>query len=394
QTAREHRPLTAAVATQVGAQWSDYRAAIAAVEARQLALRRTGALARVDIAEEANTDAFVRALVDLADSLHASPAELRERATTGTAATSIARPRFDLYAARYGVRVGLATTISYLIGIVADTAELFNVLWHPAFLAVSSYGATIRRAGTRFAGTVIGCLVAIVATIAVMPNISELPALALVLFDVTVPSAYVAVGGPRFWYARFQSVVALVMLAVGGRPEAAAGGVAPQAAAVAGARAVRNCYRLAAVYGERSANPGLPLSESLQRALGNVETAVRAWLEIPLRMLEARHTMARPGSRGYRQAYAAAAAVTAQPRPDLAGPLSTLQLAIEAARPIELSDWPQAARGALVAEIEHFRRVVELLPSLDEYLRQMTLTQDPGHPGVAGLATVATRPKR
>ena len=482
QTAREHRPLTAALATQVGAQWPDCRAAIAAVEARQLALRRTGALARVDIAEEANTDAFVRALVDIAVSLHASPAELRERATTGTEVTSISRPRFDPYAARYGVRVGLGTTISYLIGIVADTAELFNVLWHPAFLAVSSYGATIRRAGTRFAGTVIGCLVAIVATIAVMPNISELPSHALVLFAVTVPSAYVAVGGPRFSYAGVQIVVAFVIVALAGRPEAdvhpalwrvygtllgtaalflafrfvspdyagrqlvarfteivremlsllprpgsapltvaqaetvrqriaatlpdilrladeaqaeaATGGVDTQAAIVAGGRAVRIGYRLAAVYGERSANPGLPLSESLQRALGNVETAVRAWLEIPLRMLEARHTMARPGSRGYRQAYAAAAAVAAQPRPDLAGPLSTLQLAIEAARPIELSDWPQAARGALVAEIEHFRRVIELLPSLDEYLRQMTLPQDPGHPGVAGLATVVTRPKR
>src|SRR4029077_17638760 len=98
------------------------------------------------------------------------------------------------------------TTISYLIGIVADTAELFNVLWHPAFLAVSSYGGTIRRAGTLFAGTVIGCLVAIVATIAVMPNISELPALALVLFAVTVPSAYVAGGGPRFLYAGLEIV--------------------------------------------------------------------------------------------------------------------------------------------------------------------------------------------
>jgi len=186
----------------------------------------------------------------------------------------------------------------------------------------------------------------------------------------------------------------ILRLADEAQAEAATGGVDTQAAIFAGGRAVRIGYRLAAVYGERSANPGLPLSESLQRALGNVETAVRAWLEIPLRMLEARHTMARPGSRGYRQAYAAAAAVAAQPRPDLAGPLSTLQLAIEAARPIELSDWPQAARGALVAEIEHFRRVVELLPSLDEYLRQMTLPQEPGRPGVAGLATVVTRPKR
>jgi hypothetical protein len=32
-----------------------------------------------------------------------------------------------------------------------------------------------------------------------------------------------------------------------------------------------------------------------------------------------------------------------------------------------------AAGGALVAEVEHLRRIGELLPSLDEYLERMTL---------------------
>ena len=111
----------------------------------------------------------------------------------------------------------------------------------------------------------------------------------------------------------------------------------------------------------------------MQTAVTNLETAVRAWLEIALSMLEARHTMARPGSRGYREAWAAAAAVAAQPRPDLSDALSALERTIDAARATELAEWPPATRGALVAEIEHLRRVVELLPSFGDYLEQTIL---------------------
>jgi uncharacterized membrane protein YccC len=451
----------ATLGTQVHAQWPDYRAAIAALEAQQSALRRTGALAHVDIAEEANADAFVQALVDLTESLHTSPADLRHLGISGAEPATAAWPRFDPYAARYAARVGLGTTISYLIGMVADTVELFNVLWHPAFLAVSSYGATIRRAGTRLVGTLIGCLLAIVATIAVLPNLSELPALALVLFAVTVPSAYVALGGPRFSYVGVQIVVAFAivalaeqahgdvqpplwrvygtllgtaalflafrflapdyagrqlvarftdvmreMLALLARPgsvpltvaeamavnqrivaalpdilrladearaETLTGGVDTHAAVVAAGRGVRIGSRLAAIARERAAHRPPPLSDTMQTAVESVETAVRTWLEIALGLLEARHTMARPGSRGYREAYAAAAAVAAQPRPELSAALSALERTIDAARATELAEWPPATRGAVVAEIEHLRRVVELLPLFDDYLQKAIL---------------------
>jgi len=460
QAVRQHRPRAAAAA-ESGEPWPDYRAAIAAMDAQKLAVRQSGALANVDLAEEAATDAFVRALIDLAESLQTSPAELRGRATTVAESSTTALPRLDPYAARYGARVALGTTISYVIGLVADTAALFNILWHPAFLAVSSYGATIRRAGTRFAGTAIGCLIAIVATIAVMPNLTHLPALALVLFAVTVPATYVALGGPRFSYVGVQIVVAFIIVAVteqaepnaspalwrlygtllgtmalflafrlvapdyagrqlvarfadvvreirslqprlGSVPLAAAeasairrrilailtdllrladearaeeltGGVDPQAAVVAGGRAVRIGDRLAAICRGRSANPRAALSESMQLALVNVETAIHAWLERLLSMLEARHTMARPRSRRYREAYAAAAAVAAQPRPELSGPLSALERTIDAARSTELAEWPLAPRTALLAELEHLRRIVELLPSFDDYLEQTVL---------------------
>jgi len=38
-----------------------------------------------------------------------------------------------------------------------------------------------------------------------------------------------------------------------------------------------------------------------------------------------------------------------------------------------LAEWPPATRGAVVAEIEHLRRIVELLPLFDDYLRQAIL---------------------
>src|SRR5262245_51027507 len=454
RAARERNPLAT-----TAAQWPDYPAAVAAVHARQLALRQSGALGNVELAEEANTDAFVQALVHLADSLHVSPAQLHEGMASGAEPATISLPRFDPSAARYAAAVGLGTIISYLIAMVADSMDIFNILFHPAFLAVSSYGATVRRAGTRFTGIAIGCLIAVMTTIAVMPNISELPALALLLLAVTVPSAYVAIGGPRFSYVGVQIVVAFAVVGLGRQPltdihlalwriwgtllgtasifvalrlvgpdyaghqlidrfadvvrglltllprgvplvlprveairrqifaslpdilrltddaraEALTGGVNTQAAIVASGRAVRIAYRLSAIYAGRLANPRPMLSESLQTTLANIETAIGSWLEFALSMLEARHTTVRPGSRDYRQAYAAAAAVAAQPRPDLSSALSMLLRAVDSARSTELAEWPAAAQGAFVAEIEHLRRVVELLPSFDENLRQMIL---------------------
>jgi hypothetical protein len=174
----------------------------------------------------------------------------------------------------------------------------------------------------------------------------------------------------------FASLPDILRLADEAGAEALTGGINTQAAVVAGGRAVRIAYRLAAICAGRAANPRPQLSESLQTALADIETAIRAWLEVALSMLKARHTMARPGSRGYRDAYGAAAAVAAQPRPDLSGALATLLRAMESARSTELAEWPPDAHGALVAEIEHLRRVIELLLSFDENLRQMILPGD------------------
>jgi len=65
--------------------------------------------------------------------------------------------------------------------------------------------------------------------------------------------------------------------------------------------------------------------------------------------------------------------MAAQPWPDLSDTLSALERTIGAARATELAEWPPATRGALVAEIERRRRVVELLPLFGDYLEQTIL---------------------
>ena len=469
RAARERRLNVVIASGPAGAGWPDYSAAIATVHARQDALRQTDALASVDVAEDANTEAFVAALGELADSLHSSPAELRARVVPGVSPAGVGLLPLDPRAARYAGAVGLGVTVGFVIGLYADRPELFNILFHPLFLAVSSYGATIRRAGTRLAGTLVGCALAVGTTIAVMPNIVELPALALVLLAVAVPASYLVLGGPRFSYVGVQIVVAFAIVGLAGEPltdihlalwrvwgtllgtvalfvafrlvgpdyaggqlidrfahvvrelleilprlggvlptpaevaavrqkivtalpvilnladeagaEVATGGVDTHAAITAGGRAVRIAYRLAAICGGRSAHSWPQLPGAIQAAVADVEAAVRAWLDVALGMLEARHTMARPGTHRDREASAAAAAVIARPRPDLSGALSALQRAADASRLTELARWPPAARGAFVAQIEHWRRIVELLPSLDASLERMVLPlgAEPGH---------------
>ena len=120
------------------------------------------------------------------------------------------------------------------------------------------------------------------------------------------------------WQLINASLPEILRLADEAQAETATGGVDTQAAIAAGGRAFRIAYRLKLISSGRYASPRPPISESMRAALANVDAAIRAWLELDLRMLDARHTMARPGARGFRAAYTAAANVAAQPRPDVA----------------------------------------------------------------------------
>jgi len=96
------------------------------------------------------------ALIDLAETLHTSPAELRERAPSGAEPRSVALPGLDPYA-----RATACTSDSARRSAISSDRRrthpgpLQRPL-SPGLPRVSSYGATIHRPGTRLAGTVIG----------------------------------------------------------------------------------------------------------------------------------------------------------------------------------------------------------------------------------------------
>ena len=206
----------------VAHDWPDLPVRVRALEQRQLDLRHRGALEGIDIAEAANTNAFVQTLRSLADVMRIAPAELAR--TVDAADTSAAAPlwptarRFDPYAARWAIQVGLAVTLTFLVIVMSHVPALFTALWNPLFIAQSSYGATVRKAGLRVAGVVLGGVLAVLTVVAVMPNITSVGALMLAFFAVIAPCQYLALGGPRVSYAGMQTAFTYMIVLVATQP--------------------------------------------------------------------------------------------------------------------------------------------------------------------------------
>src|SRR3989454_1107014 len=301
---RDHRPLTATLAIHVDAQWPDYRAAIAALEAQQLTLRRTGAMAQVVIAEEANTDAFIRTLIDLAESLHTSPADLRQLGISRPEPATVALPGFDPNAARYaalgGPRfsyVGVQIVVAFAIVALAEQAhtDVQPPLWrvYGTLLGTAALFLAFRLVAPDYAGRQL--VARFTGIVREMLRLLARPG------SVSLTVAEAMAVRQRI----FATLPDILRLADEAHAEAFTGGVDTQAAIVAGGRGVRIGSRLAAICRERVANPLPPLSNAMQTAVTNAETAVRAWLEIAVSMLEARPPVAPPGSPGAAQQRAA-----------------------------------------------------------------------------------------
>lgn len=169
------------------------------------------------------------------------------------------------------------------------------------------------------------------------------------------------------------SVADILRLVAEARLEGGHAGIEPAAAVEAAGLAQRIAYRAVAICRGRSLADMPPLPPALRDALTELEAAVRAHLEILRRVLVARDTMARRGSRAHRRACAAARGVAACARPDLGSPLQALVGRLDTARFDALADWPPAATGALFGEVEHLRRIVDLLPALDAQLMHLCL---------------------
>lgn len=156
------------------------------------------------------------------------------------------------------------------------------------------------------------------------------------------------------------------------RYEGAASGVDRDAAVQAAGILRRIGHRLAltrrARRGERP-----PLPPAAVAAHAALDAAIRARLQRLLAMCNARHHRAHTNSARHRAACDAARAAAAAPRPDLAAPLAAFVAAADAQRHAADAPWPRAALEALMAEVDHLRRVSELLPQLEEQLERAIL---------------------
>jgi uncharacterized membrane protein YccC len=443
-----------------GAAWPDLPALIAALERHQLALRRSGEFARVDVAEGANTNAFAQALRSLAEIMHVRPSELTRPDPDSVRAAAPAWPtaaRYDPYAARWAIQVGLSVTLTFVTVVVSHVPALFTAMWNPLFIAQSSYGATIRKAGLRVAGVVLGGVLALLTSIAVMPNITSVGALMLVFFVVILLCQYVALSGPRLSYAGMQTAFTYIIVLVADRPtadiqtvlwrafgtlvgtawlfivfrlvapdyagrqvvarlrdllaailslwpgatrrvdlsaahllevrrdvgtaaadvlrlaeeariEGPRSGIEPAAAVEAAGLASRIAQRSILIHRNRLAVAWPLLSDPTRDALTAVESAIREHLLALLRLLDARQTMAPTASRPHDAARRRAAALAARTPPDLDAPVHAMTERLEAVRLTELTDWPVPSTTSLFAEVDHLRRVGQLMPQLERVL--------------------------
>ena len=459
------RVAVAAATGTTNVPWPDLPRAVHAVEARQLALRHAGLLASTGVGEAANTNAFVQVVKSLADVLHTAPEALAHMAAVEStpdlvAPPRLAVPRFDPYAARWALQVGLGVTVAFVLVVVSHVHAFFTALWNPLFIAQSSYGATIRRSGLRILGVFLGAAIAMLVISGIMPNITGITALLVLFLVVLIPCQYVALSSPRIAYvgvqvaftfilvvvaeqpmtdehaalwrafgtlvgtaclfgvfrlvapdyagrqliARFRDLMASILvllpkadaaplpasrllavrrdigtcaadimrLADEARVEGHQSGVAPQAAVEAVGLATRIAHRTVLIHRGRILTPWPPLTTATQAVLVAAERVMREYVELLLRMLQARHTAARPGSRAYRGAVQRAAVLAAIARPDLSQTVEVLTRRLDAVRFSEFADWPPSASGALFAELEHLQRICDMLPKLDIHLVEMS----------------------
>ena len=162
------------------------------------------------------------------------------------------------------------------------------------------------------------------------------------------------------------------------RLEGAASGVDPEAAVEAAGVSLRISLRSGLVARGRVLIARPAPSPEVASALARVHEALRAHLAFDLALLEARHTMAVPGTRAHDRACAAARAHCVRERPDLQEPIDALVSEMARARRDELLGWTTEQSGTLLAEIDHLRRMVQLVPRLDAALERMVLPEASG----------------
>jgi uncharacterized membrane protein YccC len=349
---------------------------------------------------------------------------------------------------RYSIKLGLAATLGYVVGVASHRSELGVIVWTTIIAGLRTYGATMRKMILRIVGAVLGGLQVLLVMIVVSPNFESLGSYLLAFFVVLFVAAYVGLSSGRLAYAGQQAgvsfvvayaalspnadfytplwrvwgiflgliIVTLVFLLVA--PEYAGKTLAPRVgrilraalellrpaagltdqrvqeldmqvtlhltqllgiaeeAQVEGQRSGVNpdrvveaagtlrriVHRLSGIASARLAVSQPPLPAELQAARDALETGLRHHLQSWLDVVEQK-----PGPDPRRIADVAEHFTP----DDMAAPLGELRQHLSGSGLAELGSWPAAARSALFAEIESYRRVIGLLTELNQQFAEI-----------------------
>ena len=200
--------------------WPDFGGMLAALHAREASLHAMPeVMAAIDVHESATFHSFVQALGGIAEVLH-TPPEAHEALPPDTGPPVARRllPPFDKYAAQFAAKVAVATTLALMIGVIAHQPALETAVLNPLILAQGSYGATLRQTWLRFAGVLLGGVLAVLTVIGFMANTDNVGVWAIYYFALMLPCTYVTLGSVRLAYLGQQTAITFMIIMIGNRP--------------------------------------------------------------------------------------------------------------------------------------------------------------------------------
>src|SRR5262245_58196149 len=112
---------------------------------------------------------------------------------------------------RYSAKVGIATTLAFVVGVASHRSDLGVIVWTALIAGLPTYGATLRKMILRIVGGVIGGLLALPVMMVVSPNFLSLGSYLAAFFVVLFISAYVSLSSGRLAYAGQQGGLSFVI---------------------------------------------------------------------------------------------------------------------------------------------------------------------------------------
>ena len=116
----------------------------------------------------------------------------------------------------HALKVTLAATVCYLAYSLMDWPGIHTCLITCYVVALGSTAETIEKLTLRITGCLMGAAMGVAAIIWVIPGFDSLGGPMLLVFAVTVPTAWIAAGSPRIAYAGFQIAFAFYLCAIQG----------------------------------------------------------------------------------------------------------------------------------------------------------------------------------